>query len=656
MVSFPVWISDSFSISVMVAALVAVVAGKRLQALFHIVTFAAGCLLVGEALCGWQFPGTWHAASPLGFGFFPIQFKIDALSALMVGLLGVQIVAVSLFAPGYLKYLGTKINANQYWASFFLFLFSMAAVFLSADAISFIVFWELMALSSASLVASDHKQHKVQEATLIYVGATRVATAFLGAGFLWMHSLSHSWEFASWSFSDASTWWPALFILIGFAIKAGLWPFHLWLPYAYPAAPAPVTALMSGSMSKIAIYGIIRLLVMTNLDCVPIAYFLLFVGTVSSFWGVLFSIVQVDLKRLLAYSSVENIGLICMGIAIAMLSRINGLYEIAGIALTGALLHAVNHGIIKSLLFMSAGAVDSQAHTRDMNHLGGLGQRMPFTMVAFFVGSAAMCALPPLNGFASKWLLYQSLFRTAFESHSLVDRSIAFGAITVLALVGGLAVTAFTKAVGTVFLGRPRGSGAQNATEGNIGTIAAQFVGASLCVLIGVMMTYAVRLLNPLVVSIFGGQASTATDAIDMPMGTIALCLAFLVLVIYGIVLKTSRVRKFITWDCGFGETTARAQVSAESYSQPVAWIFKPLLRYRLAIKIRGTDRRHFPEYISIEPRMVSLLEKQVYRPAIALLEGCSKVLAKVQAGSIHLYLLYVCMTLIALLFIGINL
>lgn len=652
MSSFPFWLPDFLSIILLVAAGIAVIAAKRAQALFHVVTLIAGAALIGEAVCGWLSPASWHAASPIGFAFFPMQFRIDSISALLIGLLGVETIAIALFAPGYLKHLDGKINFGQYWVSFYLFLLSMAGVLLSADAITFIVFWEVMALSSAALVATDHKQHKVQEATLIYVGATRIATAFLGAGFLWMHSLTHSWEFAAWNFADAATWWPAGLMLVGFAIKAGLWPFHLWLPYAHPAAPAPISALMSGMMIKVAIYGIIRLLLLGGLTCLPLAYFLLFIGTVSAFWGVLFSLVNVDLKRLLAYSSVENIGLIAMGVGLSLLARLNGLNEIAGIALVAALLHTFNHGVIKSLLFMGAGALDAQAHTRNMNHLGGIGRRMPYTMLAFFIGCAAMCALPPLNGFASKWLLYQSLFRIAFESNSLFDRSIGFGAITILALVGGLAITAFTKAIGTIFLGNPRSHVAEHATEGNGGMVAAQLGSAAICVVMGVMTSFILRFLNPVVVNIFGESAALG-DPLYMPLGTIALALVFLVLLIYALVLRSSRVQKYITWDCGFGDLSSRTQVSAESYSQPVAWIFKPLLRYRLAIKIRGKDRRHFPEYISIEPRMVSLLESGIYRPAIAIVGWASKGIAKVQAGSIHLYLFYVCLTLIILLFVG---
>jgi hydrogenase-4 component B len=656
MASFPFWLADTCSIVLLVAALLAVIAGRRLEAVFHVATFVGGVAFIAEAIFGWMYPAAWHAMPPLGFAFFPIQFRIDGISALFLGLLGVVTIAVSLFSPGYLNHLRQRINFGQYWASFFLFLLSMASVVMSADAITFLVFWELMSLSSAALVACEHKQHKVQEATIIYIGATRIATAFLAAGFLWMHSISHSWNFAEWSFAEPTTFWPALLLLLGLAIKAGLWPFHIWLPYAHPVAPSPISALMSGVMIKIAVYAMIRFFVFGGLNSAPIAYFLLFIGTISAFWGVLFALVYFDLKRLLAYSSVENIGLICMGVAMAILARINGLNDIAGIALAAALLHIINHGIFKSLLFLGAGAVDAQAHSRDLNHLGGLGKRMPWTFACFLIGSSAICALPPLNGFASKWLVYQTFLHTTFQSTSLIDRSVAVAAMGVLALVGGLALTCFTKAMGVVFLGNPRTHAAAKAVEGAGGMVAAQVLLAALCVGIGVSVPWILQLMNPIVVTAFGDSAAL-TNIFYMPIGIVAALLVALVLLVYAVFLKTSRVRKYVTWDCGFGgEVSPRTQVSAESYSQPIAWIFSPLLRYKLSIKIRGKDRRHFPEYISIEPRMVSLLERTVYRPAIGALDNASKAIAKLQAGSIHLYLSYVCITLIILLFVGTNL
>jgi formate hydrogenlyase subunit 3/multisubunit Na+/H+ antiporter MnhD subunit len=652
--SFPFLLPDCICITLLMSVVAAGLAGNRLQALFCAIMFLIGGALVVEAGFGWQIGAVWHTNAPLGFGFFPIRFHLDSVAAVFIALFGVEIIAVSLFSRGYLASIQARINLRHYWAAMFLFILGIVLTVLSADAVSFMVFWELMSLSSAALVACEHKQHQVQQAAMIYMGATRTATAFLAGGFLWMHSISHSWLFSDWSFATPAAWWPAALILIGFAIKAGSWPFHLWVPYTYPAAPATASALISGAMSKVAVYGMIRLLVVGGLNCAPAIYVLLFLGTVSSFWGVLFGLIFSDIKKLLAYSSVENTGLICIAIAVAMHSHMHGLTDIAGVATAAAMLHAVNHGVFKSLLFLSAGAVEVQARTRDLNLLGGLGKRMPVTMLSFLIAGASICALPPLNGFGSKWLIYQSLLRTTFESSSLIDRSIAFVVIGVLALVGGLSLALFTKTIGVVFLGNPRSKNAGNAVEVRRDMQLSQLGLAALCVGLGVMLTFALRLLARPVATAYGATAAAALSGyVYMPIGFVGASLLTLGMVIYFVFLKSSKVREYITWECGYGDLSSRTQVSPESFSQPIASIFSPLLRYKLATQIRGKDHRHFPEHISIEAQMVSVLESRVYRPALEVLEACAKLIAKVQAGSIHLYLLYVCLTLVLLLFVG---
>jgi hydrogenase-4 component B len=620
---------DAFCLLSLVGAGLAIVMGSRAQGFFQALTAFAGSLLVAIAILGSVYPLFWHVVPPIGFATFPIHLRTDSLSSMFVLLLGVITLTISLFSGGYLKHLEGRINFSQYWVSLFLFLLSMTLVLVSADAITFMVFWEVMSLSSAALVACEHRQHRVQRAAVIYLVATRIATGFLAAGFLWMHSKTGSWLFADWNFGITSTWLPALLLLLAFAIKAGIWPFHIWLPYAHPAAPAPVSALMSGVMIKVALYGLLRLLVGGGLQCPPLAYLALFLGTVSSFWGVLFALVQHDLKKLLAYSSVENAGLIMMAIGLTLHAKALGLGEVAAVAIAASLFHIINHGLFKSLLFLGAGAVDAQAHSRDLIHLGGLSKRMPWTTMCFLLGSASICALPPLNGFASKWQMYQAFLLATFESNSMVDRAIAFAAIGVLAMVGGLAIAGFTKAFGVAFLGRPRSRSAEHASEVPISMVAAQAIPAVACIALGM------------------------AAPISLPVMNYAIAFVGLTLLIHAVVLAGSRVRHYSTWECGYGQIPARAQVSAESFTQPIARIFSPVLRYKLDVTIRGKDRRHFPEYVSIEPRMVSLLESRVYRPALYLIGAAGKAIAKLQAGSIHLYLLYVCITLIVVLVVG---
>lgn len=539
----------------------------------------------------------------------------------------------------------------------------MGAVLISADAITFLVFWELMSLSSAALVATENKQKKVQEAALIYLGATRIATAFLATGFLVMHSIFQSWTFSSWKFEESNAIVPALFIIIGFAIKAGVWPFHLWLPYAHPAAPAPVSALMSGVMVKIALYGIVRVLVYGELNS-PVLMLLLFViGLVSAFWGILFALVQHDLKRLLAYCTVENVGLVVVAIALALYGKIANMPDIYMLGLIAAIFHCLNHGLYKSLLFLGAGAVDVQARTRDLWRLGGLASSMPWTTTLFLIGSIAICCLPPTNGFASKWLIYQGLLNAAWESTSMLERSFAIAAICGLSIVGGLGIACFTKAVGIGFLAESRSVSASTAREASFGMVAAQLILVLCCVALGFNVTAVIsssyNLCFPnLIASVNSSQIPgqlqlSALPVFPISQPAIAIALGSLILIIHLIFLNRSNVRKYITWECGFGELSARTQATSDSFVQPIAMIFSPILRYTIGASITGKDRRHFPEQITVEPHMASILETRIYRPLLAMVAFLAKNIAKLQAGSIHLYLLYVCITLVVLLLTG---
>lgn len=594
----------------------------------------------------------WITTASIACGAFPLTFRLDALSAVFLALLALVSISVALFSAGYLRHFGGSIHHGHYWLCFFVFLVSMALVILSHDAITFFIFWEVMSLSSGLLVATEHSKHKVRRAALIYLGATRIAGVFLAGGFLWMHTLAHSWQFADWHFNSAESYIPAALIMLGFLIKAGSWPFHIWLPYAHPAAPSTVSALMSGVMIKIAIYGAIRVLVMGELNCLPIALATLFVGTVSMFWGVLFALVQTDLKRILAYSSVENIGIALIGIAVCMLARISALPEIASIALAASIFHCFGHGLFKSLLFLGAGTINAMTHTRDLSQLGGLAKNLRWTMPCFLTGCVAICALPPLNGFVSKWLTYQSLLQVTWQSSDLLQRSICLSLICILSVVGGLSLACFASTFGVTFLGNARSKQAAAAHEGDFGMIASQVLLAGCCVSMGCFAQRFLGILKP-ICDQSTGIDSHVSSAYNIPLATIAVALVSLVVVLYALIIRTSRARRYITWECGFGNLSSRTQVTPMSFAQPVARIFSPILRYKIVCDIQGEDRRHFPQRIEVEPHMVSILEQRLYRPLIAGVNFLARALAKLQAGSIHLYLAYLCVTLVVLLVVG---
>lgn len=614
----------------------------------------AGLLYVGCAVVGWGDRFVWQCGPPVSFGAAPLSLRFDALSLFFLALLGGVSLVVALFSPGYLEHLNARLGKTRYWIALFVFVFAMAAVLLSANAVAFIVFWELMSLSSLVLVASEYGQSKTQRAAVIYLGATRLATALLAGGFIVMHSLTGSWDFHAWNFAAPATHLAAALIFMAFCIKAGVWPAHLWLPEAHTAAPTPVSALMSAVMIKIALYGMLRILLGGGLASLPFAYVALTLGAVSAFWGVLFALEQSDLKRLLAYSSVENVGLILVGIGLALYGKSANLPLVTQLGTAAALLHCLNHAVYKALLFLGVGAIDRSAHSRQLNQLGGLAASMPGTLLCFLVGSMSICALPPCNGFLSKWLLYQSLLVNACQSSSLFGRAASMAAIGVLGIVGGLSVATFTKAIGIAFLGRARSAPAQAARECTQSMLAAQGVLAIACFGLGLALPVLWRLAQP-VGELAGAVWLDVACGQGPPLSLVFVGLIGLTALTYLVVLKpASRAcRRYITWECGFGELSSRTESTADSFAQPIARIFSPILHYQVAAEIEGRDRRHFPEQIKVEPRMSSLLEEHVYRPGIKLIETLSTLVARIQAGSIHLYLLYVCLTLVFLLVVG---
>lgn len=592
---------------------------------------------------------------PLSLGAARFEFVPDGLSRWFLALIGGVGAAVTLYAPGYLRHLRGRVAPGWFWAAWCALLASMTGVVLAANALVFLVAWEVMALASCALVAADHEQHAVRQAALIYLGAARVGTAFLMGGFLWAHQLAGTWDFSGWRIAGPGALGPALLILVGLATKAGSWPFHLWLPVAHPAAPAPVSALMSGVMLKTAVYALARLLLGDHFTAPALGSLILALGSVSAFWGVLFALLQRDLKRLLAYSSVENIGIILMALGLANLGRQLRLTAVAELALAAALLHCLNHAVFKSLLFLSAGAVDAQAHTRDLEQLGGLVHRMRWTALFFVLGSAAICGLPPLNGFAGEWLLYQGLFRLAAGAGTVGQRLGGLLLLGWLALVGALALACFVRAAGVVFLGQPRSPEAAHAREAGRAMTLAQGGLAAACLLLGLSVTLLLRPLGQLTEGFAGSSSLRA--AWSLPLLPLFVALAGLLVLIAGWMNTLARARpseRFITWECGFGELGPRTQYSAGSFAQPVARLFSALTRYRVEVTLEGRDRRHFPETITAATVHEPYLETRLYTPLVRLVQrGASTLLMRLQAGSVHQYLLYMTLFLSLLLWLG---
>jgi len=615
---------------------------------------AGGLALLFSAASGWHLQYTWQAAWPIFLAVAPLSNHIDALSSLFVALIALATISISFFSPGYLQHLEKKCNLRLYWVLVFFFIIGMVGVIVAANAITFLLFWEIVALASALLIASDLASNECKRAAFIYLGATRISTTLLIGAFLWLHALSGNWDFNTWNLSHHATVIPAAMIMVALCIKGGVWPFHSWLPYAHPAAPAPVSALMSGCMIKMSIYAIIRLLIMPGLSSPILIFALLVLGVISAFWGILYALMQNDLKCLLAYSSIENMGIILIGISLSLIANYYNMPLLAALALAGALFHTINHGLFKCLLFLAAGAIDVCAHTRNLERVGGLGKKMPGTMILFTIGTLAVCSLPPLNGFSSKWLIYQSLFRLACANQSLILSGVCFVSIGVLALVSGLALACFTKATGIIFLGRSRSSDSDHATECTPFMLAGQAIPAVACVGLGVSTPWILSKLQS-ICSLVYANAPSVEPLYTLRMDFVAFSLVFLVTILYVFWLngRKSEIRSYSTWDCGAGHLSGRMQGTATSFADTFAMTFAPLLQYHLTSVIGGKDRRHFPESISVETAVTQLLETRFYGPIAKFFRWLGKCMQIMQAGSVHLYLSYILFTLVALMLAG---
>ncbi len=595
---------------------------------------------------------------PFFLGMAAFGFRLDGLACWFLGVIGLVAAPVAAYIPAYMDHVKRRVDMRIFNASLPALLLSMSVVVMAANVLTFLVAWEIMSLSSFLLVAGDHREPATRRAALIYICATRVGTAFLAGGFLWAYALTGSWEFTDWHLIGVGALGPGLLILIGLGVKAGMWPVHLWLPIAHPAAPSPVSALMSGVMVKAAIYMIVRLFVLPGAFLHPwLGYSILTLGAISAFWGILFALLQHDLKRVLAYSTVENTGIILICVGVGMIARDLGLATIARIAIAAGLFHVLNHALFKSLLFMGAGAVDSSTGTRDLESLGGLGRRMPMTFACFVLGSTALCALPPLNGFASEWLLYQGLLGLAAGGDSPAIRFIAMILIGWIALVGVLAMACFVKTSGVAFLGRPRSERAEFPHESTASMYVPQVLLGAGCVALGLIAPYALNVLHSLVAPLEPG-GSPLTRAWTLPIPSLVIVMGATAGVV-ALWLRSAAGRQpaksYITWECGFGPLTSRMQATATSFAQPIARMFGVLYRYDVHRQIEGEHRRLFPEEIRAEPKTEVMLESRVYVPIVQWVDKLADRVAGLHAGSIHVYLLTMFATLIVLLIIGGN-
>ena len=616
---------------------------------------------------------------PFGNPVFTWAVRLDPLSAYFNGTLAALAAAVSLYSFGYLKEMEGHRNLGAFGFFFNLLLLSLALVFTASNAFFFLVAWEVMALSSFCLISFEHEKEKTRNAGVLFLVMSHAGTGLLLIAFLVLASASGSLDFSSFHLL-ASRMPPLqqgavfLLFLFGFGVKAGMVPVHIWLPEAHPVSPSNVSALMSGIVIKTGIYGMAR--VFFDFYGAPPIWMgttVLGLGVASALLGVLYALMAHDLKRLLAWHSIENIGIILIGFGAALMFRALGHGNLAALALIAALYHTLNHAIFKGLLFLGAGSVVQATHTRNMEKMGGLIRRMPVTAVCFLVGAVAISGLPPLNGFVSEWLTYQALL-AGFGTTQSLTRLMFPIAGSLLALTAALAAACFVKAFAIPFLALPRSKEAADAQEVSLSMRAGMTVLAVGCVALGLGATWFVRVFDPITQQALGVRASSAlvtahgwaltpgTGHGTVQGGTISTAGIALLLLLAGAAFAFPLAMRWRrrsvrgpVWDCGLPGLTADNEYTATAFSKPLRMIFSALYRPRREIQAEYEVSPHYPSAIRFESEIELTIEKRLYGPLRERIMAAANRMKGIQAGSINLYLAYIFITLILLLLFGVR-
>jgi len=545
---------------------------------------------------------------------------------------------------------------------------SLYAVVLSANIFIFLISWETMAIASYLLLTLGRSEH-ASRAGLFYVVMTHIGTAFIIALFFILYHATGRMDFESMKTGIPQI--PAMaksvifvFALIGFGTKAGIVPLHTWIPRAYAVAPPEVAALMSGLMVKMGIYGFIRI-TMDVMGQGPEWWGItvVVVGAISALLGILYGLIENEIKVFLAYSSVENIGIILLGVGASMMFKSSGLPLLSSVALTAALFHVFNHALFKGALFLSAGAVIRSVGTSNMEKMGGLLKRMPFTGLFFLIGALSICALPTFNGFVSEWLTYQSLL-LGYQTSSITAKIVLPLGAAALALTGALAAAGFVKAFGIAFLGMPRTAQAREAQEAAPSVLIGTAILAAPCFLVGLFPGPALSLLLPAVYALTGAYTAleyhgvlgiVRTSATLSPMGLLITMVVMLVAALFFVKIIGGK-RKTVyadSWDCGIPGLTHRMQYTATAFTKPLRIIYKRIYLPSRDLKVRYTLRPFFVQSIRYGGEITPFFERYVYEPATRLIHGVASRVKLLQSGSLQLYLGYILITLILLLIFG---
>jgi len=586
--------------------------------------------------------------------FASLLAGIDPLSAFFMIPLLILAACSSLYG---LRYFGSHNAGRSHWFFFSLLVSGMVMVLLARNAILFILAWEIMSLSSFFLVITDKKNPDSIRAGWIYFVTAHIGTAFLLVMFFLLSAAAGSFDFSAWMwihFSAGKADAVFIFALIAFGLKAGFIPFHVWLPLAHPAAPSHVSALMSGIMIKMGIYGLLRILTFITPYHAWWGMLLIALGGISGILGVLFALGQHDIKRLLAYHSVENIGIILLGIGVGMTGAVFGSSTIAFFGFAGGLLHIVNHALFKGLLFLGAGAVIRQTGSGEIDRLGGLIKKMPRTGLLFFIGATAICGLPFFNGFISELFIYVAGITGAVYTSQPLLALMSLVVITSLALIGGLAVACFTKVFGIVFLGAPRTETVQVAAEVPAPMLMSMGLLAALCLAIG-MGSVAVF---PFVVRpalIFAGPAAAAARAlfsltltVSVILGLVGLVAALSAAWIMLLKRKRQTVAAALTWDCGYSRPGPTMQYTASSFASPIVNHFQLPLQTHEKLQ---NDNELFPaKKWAFHSAVDDWFLTKIFSPLVKSLDRAFSLLRWFQSGKTGQYVFYIALTVFCLI------
>jgi len=630
-----------------------------------------GCLAAIVLAVSVFIEGSQTLAFDLGAPLGLIKVRLDALASFFLLTFGVVGTAASIYAIGYSReYYACRYT--QLVSLYNLFLLSIVLVLTISQVVAFIIVWELMTVVSFFLVNHEYEKSSNTKAAYLYILMTHVGTAFITIAFLLLASASNTLDFEllkTGAMSESLRSIVFLCALLGFGTKAGVIPMHIWLPEAHPAAPSHVSALMSGIMIKTAIYGMSR-------------FFLEFLGTgpewwghlvlvlaiISSVFGVLYALMEHDLKRLLAYHSVENIGIILLGVGAGMVFMSKGMPLLAGLAWVAAFYHVFNHAIFKSLLFMGAGAVLQSTHTRDVEHLGGLIKKMPYTAVFFLIGAVAISGLPPLNGFVSEWLTFQALFLLPKAVVGIIGKFWSVILIALLGMTGALAATCFVKAFGVTFLAKPRSLKAEQATE-VAWPMLVGMAGLSLtCVAAGVWPQWMLSMLAQ-VVSVVPGvetaglfnnsqwysvafQTQQSAGVLTMPVVVILIVAGLLSAVVFARWNGTAHKVSGETWTCGI-IPTARMEYTATGFAQPIRRAFGSVLNPVDVLTVDKTNNPYHGVKMHLHVHVTHYVNELLYKPLQDGVQNFSQYLTRIQTGSLQLYIGYIMAITVAVLIIS---